>query len=139
MSASGASARVGSECCVATIWLYCSGPWTHAADGPTAYGFCVGPIEHDVNPRAVTIVTSSGCHLCETAKDTVSAVAQDHELRIRIVDLTSQEGRQLAQLHRMPFPPMILIDGQVHAHGRLSEKKLRRFLERSPQPIVDGR
>jgi glutaredoxin len=99
----------------------------------------VGPTEHDASPRAVTIVTSTGCHLCERAKDVVETVALDHELEVRIVDLNSGEGRRLALLHRMPFPPMVLIDGAVHGHGRISEKRLRRDLTPESSAITRER
>lgn len=62
------------------------------------------------------------------AKEVVGTVALEHDLRVEIVDLNSGEGRRLALLHRMPFPPMVLIDGTVHGHGRISEKRLRRDL-----------
>jgi len=98
----------------------------------------MGEFELAADPPEVTIVTSSGCHMCEMAKDVVNAIALDHQLRIRIVDLTSPEGTRLARLHRMPFPPMILIDGHLHGHGRVSEKKLRRYFEPTPRLVGDG-
>ncbi len=95
----------------------------------------MGQTKHEVSPRSVAIITSSGCHLCEMAKEVVAAVGLDHELSVRIVDLASPEGQRLAKLHQMPFAPMVLIDGQLHAHGRVSEKKLRRYLQQAPRPI----
>ncbi len=91
----------------------------------------MGQTDQDVRPKVVTLVTSSGCHLCEMAKDVLAAVARDHPLTVEEVDLASDSGQRLARTHRMPFPPMVLIDGHVHAHGRVSEKKLRRFLEQT--------
>lgn len=91
--------------------------------------------EEATSRGTVTIVTSSGCHLCELAKDVVNSVAGDHRLSVRIVDLMSPEGTRLATTHRMPFPPLILVNGQLHGHGRVSEKKLRRFVE-SNRPSI---
>lgn len=88
-------------------------------------------------PGTITIVTSSGCPLCEMAKELVDVVARDHQLSVRIVDLVSPAGTRLARLHRMPFPPLVLIDGQLHGHGRVSERKLRRHLA-SLQSAEDG-
>jgi hypothetical protein len=80
-------------------------------------------------PHNITLLTSSGCHLCEMAKDVIHDATADYELTITIVDLASPEGQNIATLHRMPFPPLILIDGKVHANGRLSAKKFRRSLD----------
>jgi hypothetical protein len=98
----------------------------------------VGQTDEDIRPRAVILVTSSGCHLCETAKDMLAKVARDHPLTIEVIDLASEHGQCLARTHRMPFPPMVLIDGHVHAHGRVSEKRLRRFLEAAPSSVSEG-
>ncbi len=62
------------------------------------------------------------------AKDTIVAVAVDHPLELRVLDLMSPVGAELARIHRMPFPPLILIDGKLHGFGRISEKKFRRAL-----------
>jgi len=68
--------------------------------------------------------------MCEMAKDTIAAVGIDHPISVRTVDMTSREGEELTGIHRMPFPPLVLIDGQLHGYGRLSEKKFRRALVR---------
>ncbi len=74
------------------------------------------------------MVTSPGCHLCELAKDTIAAIGVDQPLEVRIVDLMSPEGTELARTYRMSFPPLVLIDGELHGFGRISEKKFRRAL-----------
>jgi len=76
----------------------------------------------------ITLVTSAGCHMCEMAKDMIASVALETPLNLSVVDLTSPDGEALAASHRMPFPPLVLINGQHHAHGRISEKKFRRAL-----------
>jgi len=76
----------------------------------------------------ITLVTSPGCHMCEMAKDMIASVALEIPLSLSVVDLTSPDGEALAAAHRMPFPPLVLINGQHHAHGRISEKKFRRAL-----------
>jgi len=53
-----------------------------------------------------TLGTRAGGHMCEMADDTIAAVG-----------------------HRTPFPSLVLINGQVHGHGRLSERKFRREVE----------
>jgi len=62
------------------------------------------------------------------AKDVITSVALDIPLSLTIIELTSPDGEALAASHRMPFPPLILINGQHHTHGRISEKKFRRAL-----------
>jgi len=62
------------------------------------------------------------------ARDVINAVSMETPLSVEVVELTSPEGEALATSHRMPFPPLILINGQRHTHGRISEKKLRRAL-----------
>lgn len=78
----------------------------------------------------MTLVTSAACILCEQARAVLDRVAADHSLRIRAVDLASEEGSALARRHRVPFPPIVLLDGDLHAYGRLSERRLRRDLAR---------
>ncbi len=97
----------------------------------------MGPSETGDQVRIVSIVTASGCHLCEMAKDVVAEVGLDHNLEVRLIDLMSEEGKALARVHRMPFPPLVMIDGQVFGHGRLSAKKLRRFLQESYRPVQE--
>jgi len=79
--------------------------------------------------REITLVTNTGCHLCEMAKDVIADASSEYPLNVRIIDLASPEGQDLARVHRMPFPPLILIDGKVHGHGRISAKKLRKALD----------
>lgn len=77
----------------------------------------------------ITLVATPACHLCEMAKDSIGAVARDYPVSVRHVDLASPEGQELSVQHRMPFPPLVLINGIYHGHGRVSEKKLRRAIE----------
>jgi hypothetical protein len=54
----------------------------------------------------------------------------DHPLEVTEIDLASGEGRVLADEARVMFAPGVLVDGRPFTHGRLSERKLRRALER---------
>ncbi len=63
------------------------------------------------------------------AKDVIQDASAEYLLTTTLIDLASPEGQCIATLHRMPFPPLILIDGEVHANGRLSAKKFRRSLD----------
>jgi len=86
----------------------------------------------------ITLVTSPGCHMCEMAKDLISAIALERPLTLSVVELTSAEGEALASAHRMPFPPLMLINGVRHGHGRISEKKLRRALDQAVADPTSG-
>lgn len=83
--------------------------------------------DHDVE---VLLVTSSACHLCEQAKDVLKRLANDYPLRWTAVDITSPEGSDIARASRAPFPPIVVVNGDIHGHGRLSEKRFRKDLDR---------
>ena len=77
----------------------------------------------------MVLVTSTACHLCEHAKDILARLTHEYPMQCREVDITSDEGRKIVRHHRAPFPPILLIDGRFHCHGRVSEKKLRNVLD----------
>jgi glutaredoxin len=79
-------------------------------------------------PIEVTLVTASGCHFCEDAAHLLDALSLSAPLAIREVPLTSEEGRELAIRHRVPFPPILIVDGEYFGHGRISRRKLERRL-----------
>ena len=81
-------------------------------------------------PIPVVLLTQAYCDLCEQAQDVLARVSVDHPLAIRTVDLASDEGITLAQEGGVLFPPGVLLDGRPFSYGRLSERKLRRELER---------
>ncbi|MBT8192344.1 MAG: glutaredoxin [Acidimicrobiia bacterium] len=77
----------------------------------------------------ILIVTSPACHLCEQAKDVLERLSGDYPLTWREVDMASPEGSDIVRSSRAPFPPMIVVGGQLYGYGRLSEKKLRKDLD----------
>lgn len=77
----------------------------------------------------ITFVTSEGCHFCNDAKALLDDLTIRFQLEISEIDLTSAEGRAIASRWRVPFPPVILINGEYHGHGRISARKLIRALE----------
>jgi glutaredoxin len=82
----------------------------------------------------VTVLSKLDCHICEDAKATLARLAPELGLEVEVVDLSSPEGQQLAIGSGMLFPPGILIDGIPFSYGRLSERRLRRELERRTVP-----
>ncbi len=79
-------------------------------------------------PVAMTLVTSPACHLCEHAGNVLAAVARQYPIDLQIIDLRSPEGASLQAHWRAPFPPMLLIGGDLFGFGRISQKKLERHL-----------
>jgi len=81
-------------------------------------------------PVEVVLLTQADCGFCDQAKETLELVAKDFELQISQVDLASSEGEELALKSGVMFPPGILLDGRLFSYGRLSERKLRRELDK---------
>jgi glutaredoxin len=79
---------------------------------------------------AVTLMTQADCALCERAKQVLARVGRDHPLAIEEISLDTPAGRELAVRDGVLFAPGILLDGELFGYGRLSEKKLRKELDR---------
>jgi glutaredoxin len=82
-------------------------------------------------PVQVTLLTQADCALCDHAKQVLARVGDDHPLQVTEISLTTDEGRELAVQARVLIAPGILLDGQPFGYGRLSERKLRKTLERA--------
>jgi hypothetical protein len=78
----------------------------------------------------VTYVTAPSCHYCEHGRTVLAALDQRIPLDVREVPLDSEEGRRLLATHRFAFPPAVIVDGRLVAHGRLSARRLARLLPR---------
>jgi predicted DCC family thiol-disulfide oxidoreductase YuxK len=82
-----------------------------------------------ITPAAqITLLTQADCALCDHAKQVLARVAADHPLHLTEISLATDKGRRLAREAGVLFAPGILLDGRPFAHGRLSERKLRRTL-----------
>jgi Glutaredoxin-like domain (DUF836) len=81
----------------------------------------------------VLLVTQAHCSLCEHAKQILDRLATEYPLRITVVDLAAAEGRALAADGGILFPPGVFLDGEPFSYGRLSERRLRRELDRRQQ------
>lgn len=81
---------------------------------------------------AVTVVTTSSCHLCEEAKAELAEIANEFSLTVRTVDASSPEGWALLAQYRPALLPLVVLNGELFSVGRLPRKKLRRTLERLP-------
>lgn len=81
----------------------------------------------------VVLLTQNQCSLCDHAKVVLNRLAADYPLRLTTLDLASSEGRALAADGGILFPPGVFLDGEPFSYGRLSERKLRRELDRRRQ------
>lgn len=57
-------------------------------------------------------------------------LTRDYRLEVSSVELSSPEGRALAERGGIMFPPGIFLDDEAFSYGRPSERKLRRELDR---------
>jgi hypothetical protein len=80
----------------------------------------------------IVVLSQPDCHFCELAEEILGRVGQDYPLTVRKVRLDSDEGQLLAVRHGVLFAPGVLLDGRLLSYGRLSERLLRRHLERRP-------
>ena len=87
-------------------------------------------------PARITLLVQENCALCEHAKHVLARVGQDVPLQIEEVDLGADLGRQLAQRAGVMFAPGVFVDDEMFSFGRLSEKKLRRALQRRPREVT---
>ena len=76
----------------------------------------------------VVLVTRPGCHFCEEALHLIEGLAETYPLRIATIPLLSERGRSLLVRYRVPFPPILMIDGEFFGHGRISRRKLEAHL-----------
>jgi glutaredoxin len=79
---------------------------------------------------AITLLTQADCGYCEHAKAVLARVGADHPLEVTEIDITGEEGRALAARAGVMFAPGLLIDGRPFGYGRISERRLRRTLQR---------
>lgn len=85
------------------------------------------PIDRSIR---ITLLTKPQCALCDDAKALLSRLAEDYPLVIEAVPLDSPAGELLALRGGVLFPPGIFLDGEPFSYGRLSERRLRRELDR---------
>jgi glutaredoxin len=81
-------------------------------------------------PVPIIVLTQPACGLCDVAKSILARLGEHYRLSITEISLDMEEGRRLAAQAGVMFAPGVLVDGQPFSHGRLSERKLRRLLDR---------
>lgn len=51
-------------------------------------------------------------------------------MSVETIALSSEQGRSLLVRHRVPFPPILMVEGEFFGYGRISRRKLEAHLER---------
>ena len=98
-----------------------------------------GPATQKVGiPVVVTLVEAPTCHLCDHAKSTLAALAQQYPITVHVLSMGDEPGRTLMQRHRAPMSPLVLLDGEYFSSGRLPGRKLERRLARAGFGETDG-
>lgn len=78
----------------------------------------------------ILLLTQPSCALCDHAKEVLARLSAEFPVKVATMDLGSPEGRALAERGGLLFPPGVLVDGDAFSYGRLSERKLRKEIER---------
>jgi glutaredoxin len=78
----------------------------------------------------ITLLTKADCAFCDQAKDALERLSVDFPVAVETYVLESDAGLQAAQAAGALFAPVVLLNGTAFSQGRLSERKLRRQLER---------
>ena len=86
----------------------------------------------------LTLIGKPDCHLCDVASEIIDTVIADMPdaaaESIEIVEASIQDDPALYDLWWEKIP-VVLIDGELHAHWRLSADRLRSALE---EAVVSG-
>ncbi|MET0671912.1 MAG: glutaredoxin family protein [Microbacterium pygmaeum] len=76
----------------------------------------------------LTLISKPDCHLCDVARDIVEVVIADlPEDRVEVQELSILDDQALYELWWEKIP-VVLLDGQLHAHWRVSPDRLRAAL-----------
>ncbi|MBV6761432.1 glutaredoxin family protein [Rhodococcus opacus] len=82
------------------------------------------------DPVEITLLTAPDCGFCDHAKQVLGRLGRQYRLQVIEIDLTSEAGNALAADSGVMFAPGVLVAGEPFSFGRLSERKLRRALDR---------
>jgi glutaredoxin len=79
----------------------------------------------------VTLVTRPGCHLCDDAREIVTAVVGE-TASARLVELSIEDDPDLASRYAEEIP-VVLINDRVHNIWRIDADRLRNALQEAEQ------
>jgi len=78
--------------------------------------------------QLVTLVTRTGCHLCELAQPVVEQAAADAGVRFEVLDVDADRAPMTDAASWSDKVPVVLLDGVEHAYWQVDRKALRRAL-----------
>ena len=79
--------------------------------------------------RTVTLIGKPDCHLCDVAREVVeTVVAELPEDAVDVEELSIADDPSLYATWWEKIP-VVLIDGELHGHWRVSPERLRAALE----------
>ncbi len=83
---------------------------------------------------SLTFIGKPDCHLCDVAREVVDTVIdelpEERAEEIELIEASIAEDPALYALWWEKIP-VVLIDGELHAHWRVSPERLRTRLERA--------
>ncbi|MEV8267193.1 glutaredoxin family protein [Microbacterium sp. NPDC076911] len=78
--------------------------------------------------KTVTLIGKPGCHLCDVARDVIEQVADEFPENAVELDELSIESDPALYAQWWEKIPVVLVDGEFHAHWRVSPDRLRAAL-----------
>lgn len=90
----------------------------------------------DETATSVTLISKPDCHLCDVAREIVDVVvAELPRDDVEVEEVSILDDPALYELWWEKIP-VILIDGALHAHWRVSPERLRAALT-APEPATE--
>ncbi len=80
----------------------------------------------------VTLLYSSGCSACPSAKQLFKEMRVKHSFSYREVDITTEDGQELANRHSIRAVPATIINGRLTFIGVPSRQSVEKAL--APKP-----
>jgi glutaredoxin len=100
-------------------------------DAPVTHKAGNTGIRSEYSEYMVTLVIQDHCLYCSDAKAVLERLMSEGvDVSLLEVPAESPEGRRIIEQAAAPFMPVVLVNGLPFSYGRLSEKRLRKFLER---------
>ncbi len=82
-------------------------------------------------PLTARLVTAPNCHFCRRAHEILERLVREgFLLTIEEHGWDDETGDRLIKRDGVLFPPALYVDGELWAYGRISERALRKRLER---------
>ena len=78
----------------------------------------------------IVVLSQPDCQFCDDAQAILARLAPTYPISVRQIALGSRQGQDLAARHGVMFAPGIVMNGRLVSYGRLSERRLRRHLDR---------